>query len=363
MSLVLDDIRIGEGGEPWLDGVSATFPRGKLTTIIGRTLAGKSTLMRAIAGLQRIDSGHIRLDDAPFGRLPAWRRDVAMVYQQFINYPHLSVFENVAFPLRKRKLADAEVRTRVERQLEAVGLTRFAQRPPSELSGGQQQRVALARALVRRAPILLLDEPLVNLDYKLREQLRDQFRELLGSQGDAIVLYNTTEPVEAMTLGDQVLVLHEGRILQKGTPADIFDRPASAMVARVVNDPPMNIVDGAITGGRIELGGGVSLACADHLKKLEPGPYRFGFRANEIALAQANGIAGRVTFSEVSGSESFHYFDAPFGPAVIQVEGVHSVGLGDNIAVALDPARFYCFAAEADGALMAAPLATSGGPV
>ncbi len=246
MSLVLDDLRLREGGVPFLDGITAEFSRGRLTTVIGRTSAGKTTLMRALAGLQGVDSGHIRLDGRAFETVPAWQRDVAMVYQQFINYPHLSVFENVAFPLRRRGLGDAEVRQRVERQLETVGLGTFGERRPSALSGGQQQRVALARALVRHAPILLLDEPLVNLDYKLREQLRDEFRRILGAQTDTIAVYNTTEPAEAMMLGDHVVVLHEGRVLQTGTPADVFDRPASALVAGIVNDPPMNVIAGEL---------------------------------------------------------------------------------------------------------------------
>ena len=221
-----------------------------------------------------------------------------MVYQQFINYPHLSVFDNVAFPLRKRKLAEAEVRSRVQRQLETVGLDGFAGRRPSALSGGQQQRVALARALVRHAPILLLDEPLVNLDYKLREQLRDEFRRLLGTQAETIMIYNTTEPAEAMMLGDQVIVLHEGRILQSGSPSDIFDRPASAVVAGIVNDPPMNILAGELDGDLIRLQGGVTLARGGHLERLKPGRYRFGVWANELQL-DPQGTSGRVTFSEV----------------------------------------------------------------
>ena len=360
MSLVLQDVGLTQEGLRHLDGISAEFMRGELTTIIGRTLAGKTTLMRALAGLQGIDSGEIRLDGRRFDGVPAWRRDVAMVYQQFINYPHLSVFENVAFPLRKRGLADAEVVERVETQLQTVGLAQFARRRPAELSGGQQQRVALARALVRHAPILLLDEPLVNLDYKLREQLRDEFRQLLARHGDTIVLYNTTEPAEAMMLGDRVIVLHEGRVLQSGRPSDIFDRPASALVAGIVNDPPMNLIAGEIAGGAIRLDGGIALPVARHLERLKPDRYRFGVRANELALA-AGGTPGRVTFSEVSGSESFFYFDAPFGSAVIQVEGVHSVTLGDAVAVGIDPDRLYCFAAEGDGVLAAAPETSARG--
>lgn len=359
MSLRLNDIHLAHGGIPHLDGISAEFRRGELTTVIGRTLAGKTTLMRVLAGLQGVDNGQIRLDDREITRQPAWHRDVAMVYQQFINYPHLSVFENVAFPLRKRRAPEAEIRSRVLQNLERVGLGQMADRQPAALSGGQQQRVALARALVRQAPILLLDEPLVNLDYKLREQLRDEFRGLLTSQNEAIVLYNTTEPAEAMMLGDQVVVLHEGRILQSGLPSEIFERPASAVVAGIVNDPPMNLLEGAIGTEGVRLWGGTLLRLPRHLSDLAPGPYRFGIRANELAI-EPGGIDGRITFSEVSGSETFFYFDASFGSAVVQIEGVHRQALGETIALAIDPDRLLCFASHGDGPLMAAPGSSEG---
>ncbi|MBB3938225.1 ABC transporter ATP-binding protein [Aureimonas phyllosphaerae] len=359
MSLVLDDLRLREDGVPFLDGITAEFLRGRLTTVIGRTSAGKTTLMRTLAGLQGLDSGHIRLDGRAFETVPAWQRDVAMVYQQFINYPHLSVFENVAFPLRRRGLGDAEVRQRVERQLETVGLGTFGERRPSALSGGQQQRVALARALVRHAPILLLDEPLVNLDYKLREQLRDEFRRILGAQTDTIAVYNTTEPAEAMMLGDHVVVLHEGRVLQTGTPADVFDRPASALVAGIVNDPPMNVMEGELSADALNFSA-VRFPRPAHLMSLPPGCYRFGIRAGEIEAGQGE-TSGLVTYSEISGSESFIYLDAPFGPIAIQREGVHVVHNGSSVTFRIPPQRLFCFAGHGDGQLLAAPRAASKG--
>lgn len=360
MSLTLNNIRLAQGPVPHLDGISANFRRGELTTVIGRTLAGKTTLMRVLAGLQGADSGQIRLDGNEITQQPAWRRDVAMVYQQFINYPHLTVFENVAFPLRKRRVADAEVRARVKQNLERVGLGQMADRQPAALSGGQQQRVALARALVRQAPILLLDEPLVNLDYKLREQLRDDFRGLLVSQSEAIVLYNTTDPAEAMMLGDQVVVLHEGRVLQSGRPTEIFESPASAIVAGIVNDPPMNLIDGEIGAEGVRLKGGTLLHRPRHFNGLASGPYRFGIRANEMMIDVA-GIAGKLTFSEVSGSETFCYFDAPFGSAVVQIEGVHRLALGNTISISINPDRLFCFGCKDDGPLISAPNAIARG--
>jgi len=282
MSLQLNDLSLRVDAVVHLDGVSARFERGRLTTVIGRTLAGKTTLMRGIAGLQRLDRGALQLDGRNFSALPAWRRDIAMVYQQFINYPHLNVFENVAFPLRRKGLSDAAIGKRVRGVLDKVGLGGFDARRPAQLSGGQQQRVALARALAREAGILMLDEPLVNLDYKLREQLRGEFRSLLADQTDTIVLYNTTEPAEAMLLGDAVLVMHEGRILQAGTPPDVFDRPAFMQVAAVVNDPPMNFIQGRKQAHGIELTGGVRIGLPAHLSRLATGDYWFGIRASEL---------------------------------------------------------------------------------
>ncbi|WP_062229251.1 ABC transporter ATP-binding protein [Aureimonas frigidaquae] len=359
MSLVLQDLKLTEGGVPFLNGICAEFPRGRLTTVIGRTSAGKTTLMRCLAGLQGLDSGHIRLDGQAFEAVPAWKRNVAMVYQQFINYPHLTVFENVAFPLRRKGMADGEVRSRVQKQLETVGLGSFGERRPSALSGGQQQRVALARALVRHAPILLLDEPLVNLDYKLREQLRDEFRRILGAQTDTIAVYNTTEPAEAMMLGDHVIVLHEGRVLQAGTPADVFDRPASALVAGIVNDPPMNLIEGEIVAEGLMLGT-ARMPRPIHFRSLPPGSYRFGIRASEIE-AGLEAMTGRVTYAEISGSESFIYLDAPFGPVAIQREGVHVVHNGASVPFRLPPHRLFCFDSRGDGQLLAAPGAASQG--
>jgi len=354
MSLQINDLTLAVDGVTHLDGISANFERGKLTTVIGRTLAGKTTLMRAITGLQHLDRGALQLDTQNFSALPAWRRDIAMVYQQFINYPHLNVFENVAFPLRRKKLDEAVIERRVRGVLDKVGLKGFEARRPSQLSGGQQQRVALARSLAREAGILLLDEPLVNLDYKLREQMRSEFRSLLAEQTQTIVIYNTTEPVEAMLLGDTVVVMHEGRILQVGTPAEVFDRPASMQVASVVNDPPMNFIQGHKGESTLELAGGVCLSLPWHLRGLTIGEYWFGVRANELRVGQTS-VTGQVTFSEVSGSETFLYVDSPLGPLTLQVQGVHIHALASNLEIGIPAERLFAFESAAQRRLVAAP--------
>ncbi len=353
MALIAEQLSLTVDRVRYLDDLSFTLERGRLHTLIGRTQAGKTTLLRTIAGLQRVDSGRLELDGESFLTRPVWERDVAMVYEQFINYPHLSVLDNVAFPLRRRGLSVDVARERARAVLERVNLRGFEDRRPSQLSGGQQQRVALARALARSADVLLLDEPLANLDYKLREAMREELRGLFSDQGDAIVLYTTTEPAEAMMLGDVVLVMHEGRLLQAGRPDDVFDRPATTAVAAVINDPPMNVVSGAIEDGLIRLGGGRSLALPAHMRGLGPGRYQFGIRAVELELGSADDVVGTVTFSEVSGSETFIHVETPFGPLVLQIEGVHGFALNADVPVAINPDRLFAFGP--DDRLVAAP--------
>jgi len=353
MALIAEHLELELDHVRYLDDVSFTLERGRLHTLIGRTLAGKTTILRTIAGLQRIDQGTLELDGQSFLARPVWERDVAMVYEQFINYPHLSVLDNVAFPLRRRGLSVDVARQRARAVLERVSLTGFETRRPSQLSGGQQQRVALARALARGADILLLDEPLANLDYKLREQMREELQGLFSDQGGSIVLYTTTEPAEAMMLGDVVIVMHEGRLLQVGPPDEVFDRPATTSVAGIVNDPPMNIVDAAIEDGVIRLRGGRSLRLPTHMRGLPPGEYRFGLRANELGLGSTDDPVGKVTFSEVSGSETSIHLDTGFGPLVIQIEGVHRFALDSAVPVAIDQERLFAF--DPNDRLVAAP--------
>lgn len=355
MGLTATNLNVTRDGIPYLSDVSLDFDRGGLTVVIGRTLAGKSTLLRVIAGFQSTDSGDLRLDGEPFSALPPWKRDVGMVYQEFVNYPHLTAFDNVAFPLRKRRVKRPEITRRVSQVLARVGLEDLADSKPSELSGGQQQRVALARALVREADILLLDEPLVNLDYKLREQLRGEFRDLLAGQSHGIVVYTTTDPAEAMMLGDTVIVMHEGRVIQSGPPGDVFDAPASIPVAEVISDPPINIFEGSLDEAEILIGRNLRLPTTSRLRALSPGRYRFGVRPNDMVLESDSGLGARVTYSEVSGSETTLRVEGDFGEAVLQFAGVRVIGLGSSVRTSIPPERLFVFEPTGEGALVSAP--------
>jgi glycerol transport system ATP-binding protein len=219
MNLVAENLSYKPDEQFHLNEVSFNFKKGNIYTILGRTLSGKTTLLKTIAGLLTPDSGEMQFEDRDFLKVPVWERNIAMVYQQFINYPHLNVFENVAFPLKQRKVDNQEINDVVLKSLKSVGLEGYENRKIQELSGGQQQRVSLARSLVKNAKILLLDEPLVNLDYKLREQLREEFKNIFsqGLSEESIVIFSTTDPREAMELNGEVIVLDEGKVLQVGT--------------------------------------------------------------------------------------------------------------------------------------------------
>ena len=254
MNLVGENLSYKLTEELQLRKISFNFEKGKLYTILGRTLSGKTTLLKTIAGLLMPDSGSIRFEDKNFLEIPVWKRNIAMVYQQFINYPHLNVFDNIAFPLKQRGLDPQKINDEVFKSLRLVGLEGYEKRKIQELSGGQQQRVSVARSLVKNAKILLLDEPLVNLDYKLREQLREEFKNIFvnGLSEESIVIFSTTDPREAMELNGEVIVLDEGRVLQVGAAKEIFENPKNLKVAAISNDPPMNILKAEIDSNKIK---------------------------------------------------------------------------------------------------------------
>ena len=354
MSLVATELTRHVDGIAHLDAISCTLERGRFYVVVGPTLSGKTSLLHALAGLSAPDSGTVALGGADLAAVPVWKRSVSMVYQQFINYPHLSVFENIAFPLRRRRLAQEDIEHRVRAIAETVGLAQLLARLPGELSGGQQQRVALARSLVKGSDLLLLDEPLVNLDYKLREQLREEFLNIFATQGASIVVYTTTDPNEAMLFDAEVLVMHEGRLLQVGSAQQVYARPATTTVARIFSDPPMNLLPGSLDDSGLRLGDDVRLPRPRHLDSLTPGPYVFGVHPGDIALGAA-GIATEVELAEISGSETFLHVRCAAMRLVAHLSGVHAYALGENVQMALDGAKLFAFRPE--GGLAAAPAA------
>jgi glycerol transport system ATP-binding protein len=353
MTLVLDAVSKTVNGQFWLDGVSMELRPGTLNVLLGRTLAGKTTLMRLMAGLEPVTGGRILADGKDVTGASVRQRDVAVVYQQFINYPLMTVYDNIASPLRRQGLAREEIDRRVRRTAAMLQIGGLLDRYPAQLSGGQQQRTAIGRALAKGASLLLLDEPLVNLDYKLREELRTDLRSLFGG-GRTIVVYATTDPVEALILGGNTAVLHEGRLLQHGPTLDVFNHPASLTSADVFSDPPLNVLDAMVAGDRAVLGDGTLLPVAAHLPS---GPCRIGLRANHLSVARRSerdvALATTVRLAEITGSETFIHAEHDGDPLVVREEGVHRYDVGDPLSVFLDPARVFVFAP--DGRLLTAP--------
>ena len=354
MNLVGENLSYKLTEELQLRKISFNFEKGKLYTILGRTLSGKTTLLKTIAGLLMPDSGSIRFEDKNFLEIPVWKRNIAMVYQQFINYPHLNVFENIAFPLKQRKLGKEEINDRVKQAIEQVGLVGFENRKIQALSGGQQQRVALARSLVKNANILLLDEPLVNLDYKLREQLREEFKKIFSSKAseEAILIYTTTDPVEAMQLGGEVIVMDEGKILQQGSAKEIYENPITTKVAEITNDPAMNLFKGEIKGKKIKLNSKIELSLPKHFKDLTDGHYTFGIRASGITLAKS-GFPFQIELAEISGSETFLHLGQGQVHVVGLLDAVKNFDIGETVSVIFDIEKLYAFGS--DGILMSSP--------
>jgi glycerol transport system ATP-binding protein len=344
VSLLIDHISFKPTEEYHLNDVTLNFNPGKMYTILGRTLSGKTTLLKTIAGLQTPDSGSINFEGADFLSVPVWNRNVAMVYQQFINYPHLNVIENIAFPLKQRKMEENLIEKEVREAMEKVGLIGFELRKIQELSGGQQQRVALARSLAKKAKILLLDEPLVNLDYKLREGLREEFKKLFsGSEAsNSILIYASTDPLEAMQLNGDIIVIDEGKVLQTGSAKEVFENPATAKVAEITNDPAMNINKGRIQDNTLVMNNNVQIQIPDQLKSIPNGDYQVGIRATDLYLDD-NGFSFDVEISEISGSETFLHLRNNDLKCVATIEEVKTYEANEVVKINFDKSKIYLF--------------------
>ena len=359
MNLIGEKITYKPDEQFHLNDVSFNFKKGNLYTILGRTLSGKTTLLKTIAGLLNPDQGSIFFEEKDFIKIPVWERNVAMVYQQFINYPHLNVYENITFPLVQRKLSPEQIKKDVDEALETVGLTGFENRKIQELSGGQQQRVALARSLAKKAKILLLDEPLVNLDYKLREQLREEFKRIFsqGLSQDTILIYSTTDPQEVMELNGEVIVLDEGKVLQKGPAKEIFENPSNLKVAEISNDPPMNVLKGLKNSKNLNFEN-ISLEIPNHFKKLVDNNYNFGIRASEIKLDE-NGEEFEIELAEISGSETLLHLKRGNSKIIVLIEEVMNFKIHEKVKINFNANKLYAFGE--DEKLVSSPYGGSNG--
>jgi glycerol transport system ATP-binding protein len=357
MNLVAENLSYKPDEQFHLNEVSFNFKKGNIYTILGRTLSGKTTLLKTIAGLLTPDSGDMQFEEKDFLKVPVWKRNIAMVYQQFINYPHLNVFENVAFPLKQRKVDDQEINDVVLKSLKSVGLEGYENRKIQELSGGQQQRVSLARSLVKNAKILLLDEPLVNLDYKLREQLREEFKNIFsqGLSEESIVIFSTTDPREAMELNGEVIVLDEGKVLQVGSAKDIFENPKTLKVAEISNDPPMNILQANMDSNKIKFEG-IEVDVPNHLKNVKDKNFNLGIRASDIELSD-NGFEFEVELAEISGSETLLHLNRGNAKIITSIEEVVNFNINDKVKINFNIDKVYAF--NENGILASSPFGGS----
>ncbi|MFI9589005.1 ABC transporter ATP-binding protein [Nonomuraea sp. NPDC052265] len=364
MTLLLDGVRVRQRGETWLDDIHLDLPNG-LTTLVGPMNSGKTTLMRVAAGLLPPDSGRVLVNGNDVTSISVRKRSVAFVYQQFINYPSLTVYQNIASPLRlDRSYRKDGIDRRVREVAAVMGLGDLLDRRPAELSGGQQQRTAIARALARPVDVLLLDEPLANLDFKLREQLREDLKRMFtGSPG--VVLYSTADPNEALTFAAPAVVLGEGRVRHVGDPATMYAEPPTLAVAATLSDPPLNLLPGMVRDGRIEVLG-TSFA-APRTPDSGPATERgvvLGIRPHQVTITRtgpgALELPAEIRLAEVTGGATFlHLLLEGRRHLVAHLPGTRRFTPGEAATAYVDPRHILVFD-EAGGRLPAAPAAWAG---
>jgi glycerol transport system ATP-binding protein len=330
MTIELKNVIFRVGAETHIYETSLALKPGGFNILLGTTLSGKTTLMRLMAGLEKPTKGEVWADGRNVTGFPVQQRSVAMVYQSFINYPSFSVYENIASPLKVAGLSKKEIDDKVQKFAELLQLTPMLHRLPRELSGGQQQRTALARALVKGADLVLLDEPLANLDYKLREELRDELPKLFEDTGSTVV-YATSEPLEALMLGGHTATLREGRVAHFGKTSSIYRKPATLESAEIFSDPPINTASITKQGDQVILGKVATWKVPEKLASLPDGEYKVALRPHHLLTegedVKVNGI---VQIAEISGSESIIRLKVNGNIWVSQTPGIHSFEYGEK---------------------------------
>lgn len=349
MTLELINVSKRVGADQHIYPTDLKLEPGGINILLGTTLSGKTTLMQMMAGLDPLTTGSLRFNGQDVTRTPVQKRNVSMVYQQFINYPNFSVFENIASPLRVAGIGEDEIKRRVGEMAELMKLTPMLDRRPSELSGGQQQRTAMARALVKDADLVLLDEPLANLDFKLREELRDELPRLFADR-NCVVVYATTEPVEALLFGGHTATLHEGRVTQFGPTGEVYRKPRDLVSAEVFSEPPINHADVMKAGDQIRLSDGTSWTASGIAAGLGDGAYKLGLRPHHVTPKpsghQSVEVKGEVLVTELSGSESVIHFKLGGKTWVSQSHGIHPVEVGAREVLYADVSEAFYFDAS-----------------
>lgn len=329
-----------------LKDVTFEIEDGEFFVLLGPTGAGKTTTLRVIAGLEKHDEGSVSFDGEAADNLPPAERDVAFVFQQYSLYPTMTVFDNLAFPLRSpmRDIPKEEIRKKVEDTAETLRIKHLLDRKTANLSGGEMQRVSIGRAIVRDPRIFLMDEPLSNLDAKLRESLRVELQHLQKTQGST-TLFVTHDQIEALTMADRIAVLNEGRIIQVGTPEDIYDRPATTFVAQLVGTPRINLFDAERQNSNIHIQG-TDLALPAPAGVELPETFTLGVRPEDINPEPDGEFSGQVVLTEPLGVETIVHIQAGEQTFVCLVPGMFEVNIGDQLKFNIVHERIHCFASD-----------------
>jgi len=301
-SVAIQNVKKSYGTVEVIHGVSVEIEDGEFVVLVGPSGCGKSTLLRIIAGLESITSGEIAIGETIVNNLPPKDRDIAMVFQNYALYPHMTVADNMAFSLRMKKASKSETAERVDRAAKILGLTELLDRYPRQLSGGQRQRVAMGRAIVRDPQVFLFDEPLSNLDAKLRVAMRTEIK-ALHQRLKTTTVYVTHDQIEAMTMADRIVVLHDGVVEQVGSPLELYDRPANLFVAGFIGSPAMNFARGKVAGGRFVSQGGVALPLPHGFAGKDGAEVVYGIRPEHFAIVD-KGVPAEVVVVEPTGSET-----------------------------------------------------------
>lgn len=357
MTLHIKEISKIVGGNVHIKPTTLTLETGHFNVLLGKTGSGKTSLIKMMAGLDPIASGQIFMDDQDVTKLTTQKRNISLVHQFFVNYPHMTVYDNIASPLKVAGMAKSEIQGRVEEAADILQLRPMLKRRPHELSGGQQQRTALARAIAKESRAVFLDEPLANLDYKLREELREQLPELFAGRG-AVVVYATSEPEEALLLGGYTGLMDDGNVVQFGRTADIYRTPGSLMAASVFSDPPINTASVTKTGDQFAMGS-ATWDASGAATGLPDGNYTVAVRPHHVTPTNTGpntvALSGKVLVTELSGSESSAHFQMPGADWVSLAHGVHPYEIGADHSFYLDPTACFYFAP--DGSLVAGDAA------
>ena len=343
-SVAIRDVRKAFGATAVIHGVDISIRDGEFVVLVGPSGCGKSTLLRMIAGLENITGGEIRIGDRVVNRLPPKERDVAMVFQNYALYPHMTVADNMAFSMKLRGAPKSEIDERVNRAAAILGLSQLLQRFPRQLSGGQRQRVAMGRAIVRDPQVFLFDEPLSNLDAKLRVQMRTEIKEL-HQRLKTTTIYVTHDQIEAMTMADKIVVMHDGRVEQIGAPLDLYDRPDNLFVAGFIGSPAMNMLNGRISlngTAAFEAPAGVTFSLSNAPASSDGRPAIYGVRPEHFSLSD-DGVDAVIQVVEPTGSELQVVAKVGDNEIIAVFRERHQFKPGDKIRLKPDPRLIHLF--------------------